>query len=544
MKKLIVTIAIGDFHKKLGRLTHPFMKKYAEKIGADFEVIEDQGEHTLPHYRKLDLGDYLNKYDRVCYIDTDIIVRPDSPDIFEIVPYNKFGAFEEGSFADRAPALHTVFEAYAFECPTDIQADYWNTGVMVFSKPHQPIFCSPKIEVPSFYEQSYLNLMFHALQVQMANLSYRFNSMKLVEPHSGEDRLSSFFIHYAGYKDIDGEEALLSIVKGDIKRLKEAAPNYRFKRKFLIAVQGGIGDQISAEPAIRYLMEVLYPGDEFHLATYWPEIFSHLDCPKYTRCEDVPGYPNIYAFQSYREATDDSWRYISQGAMHITEFCALMLFKHGLPEGRKRIKLEFSQEDYESMREKLGLASFQKTVIFHPGRGWPSKTFPADVWLSYIEAAIMDGYRPIILGKDNPESPQGIVAFDLPAGCVDARNVLTMKEMFALVASCPVLISNESGPVQVAGAFNNWIGLICTGKRPEYVLPYRGPVASPFWRARALEREKRYDEFQVRPTNVEPVHMDYLPPGKDVRDYCPTVETVRAFIGSASSNAVIDYLNT
>lgn len=537
MKKLIVTIAIGDFHQDLLGKTCPLMKAYAENVGADFLVIDDIGDHQIPHYRKLDLGELLNEYDRVCYLDSDILVRPDAPNIFDIVPENKFGAHSEGKFEEsRLDTLERFLKRNGCEPHEGSFLEYFNTGVMVFSKCHQPIFLTPAVESNNFYEQTYFNMLFHMLKVQMVDLSYKFNRMGLHNRRTGEHRLDGFFIHYAGIKDIYGEKILLELVDKDLEELNSQATGkeYKFKKRILVAMQGGLGDQVASEPALRYMVDHLYKGDEFHVCSFWPELFDHLPVKLYNKVENVVDKENMFITESYRDGSHDSWHFMSQGAMHQTDFAALQLFKGGLPQEHKRPKVTFSPTDMATMIEKLNIMDFGACVILHPGKGWPSKTFPASTWYEYAKAIKESGMTPIILGKTVSDR-QGVVEFDR-SEFVDAVDLLTLKEMCALISVCPVLISNESSPIHIAGAFDNWIGIISTGKRPEFVLPYRydGGV---WWRARALEKYKRYDAFKTLPTNIEPRTMDEATEW-EIENFCPSSLNILKFVYDAMEDMV------
>jgi ADP-heptose:LPS heptosyltransferase len=533
--RVIVTIAIGAYHEKLYSVVEPFFKAYAKKVGADLVIWRDQGNHSMPHYRKLDLGDMLNQYERVCYIDADIIIRDDAPDIFDMVPVDRFGAFEEGQFQDRADCLYQFFKKMDWEPEEDVQADYWNTGVMVFSQGHHPVFLQPEVEHASFYEQTYLNFMFHALKVKMMNLNYRMNRMSLINPVTGEDHLDGYLIHYAGYKDIHGEEFLLKRVQDDIERLKQAAPEYRFTRRFLIAVQGGIGDQVCAEPAIRELIENVYPGSEFHICSFWPDLFKHLaarndlDVRLYDKTEDVPNAGAMHAFESYRDSNHESWGVMSQGATHMVDFCAIQILKYTLPIRKRQPQLFVSQTNLNAVELLCDFQTdFSKSVLVHAGRGWPSKTFPAKWWRDVILALKMRGLQPILIGQDR-DGDHGVVKLD-NCGQVDLVNKLSLQELFAITSMVPVLISNDSGPVHIAGAFDNWIGMIGGPKDPEMVLPFRGPHGDPFWRARALETyvpRKRYKDFPVRPAEIHSPSMDHI--DCPIEEYLPEPESVAQF---------------
>ena len=48
MKKLLVTLNINDYDKEITGLTFPYMKEYAQNIGADFHVIKERKFPDFP----------------------------------------------------------------------------------------------------------------------------------------------------------------------------------------------------------------------------------------------------------------------------------------------------------------------------------------------------------------------------------------------------------------------------------------------------------------------------------------------------------------
>ena len=83
MRTAVVTLTTGPVFEAMAEVSHPTLKAYAERIGAEFVVLsdEDAARHSTPHWAKLKLGDLLNRYDRIIYLDTDILVREDCPDL-------------------------------------------------------------------------------------------------------------------------------------------------------------------------------------------------------------------------------------------------------------------------------------------------------------------------------------------------------------------------------------------------------------------------------------------------------------------------------
>ena len=84
MKRFAVcTLTFGDLYEKLARTSHETLSAYAQKCGADF-VIEREPTTKSPCYSKFGLvRRLLEDYDRVLYVDTDVLVRFDAPNLFD-----------------------------------------------------------------------------------------------------------------------------------------------------------------------------------------------------------------------------------------------------------------------------------------------------------------------------------------------------------------------------------------------------------------------------------------------------------------------------
>lgn len=194
LRKAIVTVTIGPEYSKLAELTHPAMRQYAKRIGAEFVVI-DSVEKSSPtaHFAKYRLYDLLKKYDRILYIDTDALVVPDCPDLFKLVPEGRLGVFLEDDgtrLAGRADEIQKIcgkIEGWS--------GTFFNSGVMVLSSDHRGMF-DPGFQQNSLgseYEQAQLNWNARKLGIPIFDIGKRFNH--IVWELDGS-RYKSFIIHY------------------------------------------------------------------------------------------------------------------------------------------------------------------------------------------------------------------------------------------------------------------------------------------------------------------------------------------------------------
>lgn len=513
MKNLILTIACGDFYQKMSSLTHPTIKNYASKIGADFLCINKKDiSETTPHWEKFQIYDLLEEYDRIAYIDTDVIIRRDCPDLFKEVPENKLGMFNEAPFTDRSKELMIdICKEYNEKLP-GWDGRYFNSGIMVISDDHKKLFKKPEREIFNYYEQSYLNMMIAKLNIDIHELHYRFNRMTCMDSYTGEERHDSYIIHYAGYPNPD---LVLNLIKKDIKKWNEDHPLYKYNRHIYISVSGGLGDQICAEPAVRYMKNNLYPDDEVVLATHYPRVFKHLE--NINIC--VHGRANLtfdtpyYIVQSLPGPDTIQWMIVSHLLCHTVDYAAMALMKRMLPAQDKKLHFKVTKKDYSNLYDFIDEKELKKLIVIHPGRHWDTKTFPDEYWQKIINLLAERREKICLIGRDEKGDPpdykagaRGTVDVTCPSNAIDLRNKLNLGELGALLSRAKILISNDSAPIHLAGAFNNWIVLIPSCKHPDHVLPYRNGSTS--YKTLSVYKRLILDEVESRPTQVYPTSID------------------------------------
>jgi len=212
MKRLaIITLAIGDGIRELAQLTHPRMKSYADSIGADFIVLNERKFPTdIICYEKLQIADLLVGYDRICYVDTDVLISPFAPSIFEQVPEDRVGLFEEGQILDRKQALEKA-KADGWGDWICEANHYFNAGVFVFSSNHRPILSPPPVFINNFQDQTWMNCQVFKSGAKREALPLKFDHMPSIDWH---ERHKSYFVHYAGC----GAEQAARLVAEDIRR--------------------------------------------------------------------------------------------------------------------------------------------------------------------------------------------------------------------------------------------------------------------------------------------------------------------------------------
>lgn len=199
MKNAVVTISIGEFHERLALTTHPQIRAYADKIGADFIVLKSTGLPIIC-YEKFQIRDLLDKYDRVFYIDSDVIVSPETPNIFELVPREMMGFLDESPLGYDQDFIEFLREyGRKFLSSWTMHRKCYNAGVFVCSREHREVFKLPEKLIKHHEDQSYLNLRLLEESTPIFELPYQYNRMIYLDLVVKEHRLKSYIVHYAGF---------------------------------------------------------------------------------------------------------------------------------------------------------------------------------------------------------------------------------------------------------------------------------------------------------------------------------------------------------
>lgn len=222
MKKVITTLSLGDYNP-MYHLSGKSIRRYADRIGADFVKQETpyfnikwdvtaarlRGEKLLTScLEKLYMFDLLKKYDRVLYLDSDILVHPDAPDIFE-----RYNDEQVIYMCSEAPLDHTKEIQKAGSILGEISnwemeknhniPKYYNAGVILFSRQgtiqnHINIDELKRILATlPLLEQTYLNYLIFKHTLAHDDLDEKFNWASVC--HRPETRFSSYFMHHTHY---------------------------------------------------------------------------------------------------------------------------------------------------------------------------------------------------------------------------------------------------------------------------------------------------------------------------------------------------------
>lgn len=513
MNNLILTISVGETFSKISKLTHGSIKRYADKIGANFLVISET-ELLDPNWEKTQIYNLLNKYKRILLLDSDLIIRDDCPNLFEMVPEDSIGAFNQAKYFQSLEKIN--IESLKYDIKIDkITNNYYNTGVLVISRIHKNLFKLPNEILGDFND--YFNVLIQKNKTKVYDLDFRFNRVHYQDDFCGIPRHDAYIIHYAQAPD----DIMFDIIPKDLDVWEKDRPKYEYKRNILVSVSAGMGDQLCSEPAIRY-MKKLYSDSNIHIVTHFPRLFEHLNLPTYSY-ETWKGLKDpVLKFHTCPDE-EKSTHSLSHALFHPTDFASLSMYRKTIPVADKTINLKLDANDVVSVLDLIKDRNKEKPIIVvHAGKWWPSKTLPVEWWQEIIDK-LSEKLTVCLVGKRLSDE-QGYQPVDTPKDGFDLRDITSLGELIALISIAKVTLTNDSSPLHIAGAFDNWIVTIPTCKHPDHILPFRNGTQS--YKTKSLYKRLLIDDLETRHTEIKINTIDEIPEGRTMYDYVPDVDVV------------------
>lgn len=153
----------------------------------------------------------------------------------------------------------------------------------------------------------------------------------------------------------------------------------------------------------------------------------------------------------------------------------LQAFGLTLPAELKALEIALPPGLEEALLARIGLdaaADGPRRAILHPGITDPNRTWPPAFWTALVEHLLVSGFQVILIGRRDSPDGRSALQIDRP-DVLDLTDQLSLPETLALMRRCDVLVSGDSGPIQLAGAAKIGIvglySVVSGGAR----LPYR-----------------------------------------------------------------------
>lgn len=177
------------------------------------------------------------------------------------------------------------------------------------------------------------------------------------------------------------------------------------QRKLCITAGGGLGDQVCAEPVLRYMKETWYRDDDIAVMTQFPALFRHLPVTVYDRPVQFPEVRATVSTHPVPGPDGDPFdRVVNFNRIHPLDYIAIRLLRRTLPNSYKQIQLHPGVAARARVQRLLsevpGSDAISRMVLLHAGRAWPSKTLPASCWQAYIDLLKAASSLPVLIGQE------------------------------------------------------------------------------------------------------------------------------------------------
>ena len=175
----LVTLSLGS--RPFVQYTKPLMEAYAKSIGVSFHSVDSYAHDAMQgipknlstRFRKLPLLEhFLRRYERVMYVDDDVLIGPAAASLFALTPCHSLGATLERHKPAGWHALHRRAACDLYHSPNNAvwcsgggNQLIFNSGVMVLSRdahlPHLARWRGEKLVCRVLCDQLYLNALLH-----------------------------------------------------------------------------------------------------------------------------------------------------------------------------------------------------------------------------------------------------------------------------------------------------------------------------------------------------------------------------------------------
>lgn len=211
MGNALITLSIGLTEAE--RASHDLFRAYADKYGMAFEVISRPRYRIRPNWfrkrwvwcqiEKFQLYEALGRYERVLFLDSDILLDASCPDLTGLVPSGSLGCAYDDEGAD---AWKREVELRKLQRRLGSLGEgpwrYFNSGVMILDASHRSLF---EMDRKAFIrgrwpEQTLLNYRVIRQGIPVHRLEPRFNFFPTGN-NNWEDadvRHAAPVVHYAG----------------------------------------------------------------------------------------------------------------------------------------------------------------------------------------------------------------------------------------------------------------------------------------------------------------------------------------------------------
>ena len=216
---------------------------------------------------------------------------------------------------------------------------------------------------------------------------------------------------------------------------------------------GGMGDVLMAMSAISAVRKAVNIPVYLETSREFADLASA--CPAIERVfTDAEAMVKFFKTSGMKEVKYIDWSPGQYGLARLHEVDAfLMSLGVTLADPHKGVDLEISRGPAKSQvgRHLAARPDGRKTIVLHPGVTDPNRTWPLPFWRDIADDMIEAGHAVVVIGSTRGRHGRSVVSLDHPR-VLDLTDRLSLEASLQLLRQCDVLISGDSGPIQLAGA--------------------------------------------------------------------------------------------
>jgi lipopolysaccharide biosynthesis glycosyltransferase len=239
MSRNAIVLLITDPRMSYLYYTVNTIKYYCKRYDIDLRIISNRKYFKYhPVFEKWQVKDYIKEYSRVLMMDTDIVIKRDSPNIFDLFQNDNviYAVSENVEWSESWGRIDFInIEDNFGKVPKHFYKKlYFNSGVISYTYKHLKIFDddfiikhNQKHRYHDWGEQTLLNYIIAKQNYTINYIDSKWNSPRIWGRASWENNglikdditrlLSSYFIHYLGLSN----EERVRLIKRDFLELKE-----------------------------------------------------------------------------------------------------------------------------------------------------------------------------------------------------------------------------------------------------------------------------------------------------------------------------------
>jgi hypothetical protein len=200
---------------ELLEITRDAIVKYAKKCGADYIELTGNQNENWPMSNKYRVEQIAKVYKKTLYLDCDIVVRHDSPNIFITTPDDKISAYDEWEIWESRKDTEWIIEEQKIISnkmlggggSLFVTNKMLNGGVLVIPQRMAHYYKQPTSVYPKqwCFDQNYLTLTLP--EDKLNRLSYKFNC-EYADQNFYSKQKESYFVHINNIKRSDSEKRI------------------------------------------------------------------------------------------------------------------------------------------------------------------------------------------------------------------------------------------------------------------------------------------------------------------------------------------------